>query len=155
GFDCEFDMGSTLAVPGCAINESRSDEQILNVARGRLPLVSLVSNTQNQFIEHFLRAVPDWDLLAILGPIRTFVWEIRFKTIVESESPKATLEFWMLPDGRGAGEISMRVPTDQALAERERLVEYLRNLGITKIALDESKTAWAMRYFASKLKPAE
>lgn len=148
GFKCEYDLGVNVAIPGCGIKEERKKSSIFDVAKWQRPLSDLVSESQSSFPDYFLGAPPAWDALLVMGPIRAFTWEVSFS----KDSPKATLEYWVLPDNQAMGEVSMKVPGQGAFSERDRLIEYLQANGVAKYSLDETKTRWALDYFSAQLK---
>lgn len=148
GFKCEYDLGATAPVPACEVKEERAKQMIFDVAKVQRPLSDMVSKNQGLFPDFFLGAPPAWDSLLVMGPVRTFVWKVYFS----KDAPKATLEYWLLPNEQAMGEVSMKVPGEGAYVERDRLIDYLKANGVVRYSLDETKTHWVLDYFSSQFK---
>jgi hypothetical protein len=121
---------------------------VLQAARGALPLGKLFSKEQRRlFSEHAPEGV-GLDDLVVLGPI--FVLKLRF--VPPELGRKAVAEIWIYPDGSRILELSTRCETGEAFQVAAEMRAFLAGRGIDISGEQETKTRKALEYFSRELK---
>ena len=87
----------------------------------------------------------------VLGPLVAQRW--RF------EDPACpwpmTAELWRREDGQRLMEVSIKAPIVQAAAAIGGFMAYLAEVGAERDDSEQTKTRWALGYYAAKLQPSE
>ena len=89
----------------------------------------------------------DFTTLVVLGPLKAQRW--RF------EDPACpwpiTAELWRREDGQQLMEVSIKAPIVQAAAAIGGFMAYLAEVGAERDDSEQTKTRWALGYYAAKL----
>ncbi len=123
---------------------------VLQAAKGALPLRKLFSKEQRQL---FSTHAPDGvglDDLTVLGPI--FVLKLRFEP--PELGRRLVAEMWLYPDGSRILELSTRCETGEAFQVAAETRAFLVKRGIDLSGEQETKTRKALEYFSRELKKA-
>jgi hypothetical protein len=121
---------------------------VLQAARGALPVRKLFSKEQRQlFAAHAPEGVA-LDDLTLLGPI--FVLKLRY--VPPELGRKMVAEMWLYPDGSRILELSTRCGTTEAFQVAAETRAFLVQRGIDLSGEQETKTRKALEYFTRELK---
>ena len=121
---------------------------VLQAARGALPVRKLFSKEQRQlFAAHAPEGVA-LDDLTLLGPI--FVLKLRY--VPAELGRKMVAEMWLYPDGSRILELSTRCGTTEAFQVAAETRAFLVQRGIDLSGEQETKTRKALEYFTRELK---
>jgi hypothetical protein len=128
-----------------------SAQQVLETATGDAPLSTLLSKGQRRFFrehapEKIGRKKTGMDALLPLGPLFVLKSKLRPKTLARA----LTVELWLFPDGSRNLEISTKCAPDEAFAAASELRTWLDERGVEIAAGQETKTAAAMKFFATQ-----
>jgi hypothetical protein len=137
------------ALPGgfvCSgtLKGSPDSDDVLEAAKGTLPLRKIFSKEQRQF---FAEHAPDGvalDDLRVLGPI--FVLKLRLEP-PELGGRRVVAEMWIYPDGSRILELSTRCETTEVFQVAAESRAFLLERGIDLSGEQETKTRKALRYF--------
>jgi hypothetical protein len=143
GFKCEIDRTPAASVPSCSLSVDQEEDEIEQTVDGERPIDKLFSSEQEDFLAEW-DAAPDWEHLAVLGPVDASVWKLKPKKLGRS----ITVERWALPDETRILEISARAAEPDADELETKLTDYLYGLGLEVDADGETKTRAALSYFA-------
>jgi hypothetical protein len=121
---------------------------VLQAARGALPLSKLFSKEQRQLFSAHAPEGVGLDDLAVLGPI--FVLKLRFEP--PELGRRMVAEVWIYPDGSRILELSTRCETGEAFQVAAEARGFLVARGIDLSGEQETKTRKALEYFSQELK---
>ncbi len=136
------------ALPGgfvCSgtLKGSPDQDEVLQVASGKLPVRKLFSKEQRQL---FAAHAPDGialDDLRVLGPI--FVLKLRLDP--PELGRRLVAEMWIYPDGSRILELSTRCNTNEAFQVAAETRAFLVQRGVDVSGEQETKTRKALRHF--------
>jgi hypothetical protein len=140
------------AIPGgfvCSgsLKGAATNDEVLAVAQGRLPLRKLLGKAQREL---FSQHAPDeiaLDDLAILGPINV----LKLKTIPKSFGRKITVELWNYPDGSRILELSTKCAPADAFQVGAEIRARVAASNLDLSGSQQTKTKAALRYFSKQL----
>ena len=149
-FKIEVDASETGMVKSASFSMPVDKGLIKRVAAGDKAISAVFSAEQEEFLMTVAGRQIDFGTLAVLGPLKAQRW--RF------EDPACpwplTAELWRREDGQQLMEVSIKAPTAQAAAAIGGFMAYLAELGAERDASEQTKTRWALGYYAAKLQPS-
>lgn len=148
-FKIEVDASETAMVKSASFSMPVDKGVIKRVAEGSKPIEAVFTPEQEEFLMTVAQRKIDFAVLAVLGPLKAQRW--RF------EDPACpwplTAELWQREDGRQLLEVSIKAPIVQAAAAIGGFMAYLAEVGAERDDSEQSKTRWAMGYYAAQLQP--
>jgi hypothetical protein len=151
-FKIEADASEKGLVKSASFSMPVAGGLIKRVAAGRKPIASIFSSEQEDFLMTMARRRIDFSTLAVLGPLTAQRWEF--------EDPACpwpiTAELWKRADGDLLLEVSIKTPVVQAAAAIGGFMAFLAEVGAERDNEQQTKTRWALEFYAGKLarKPA-
>jgi hypothetical protein len=121
---------------------------ILQAAKGALPLRKLFSKEQRQLFSAHAPEGIRLDDLVVLGPI--FVLKLRFDP--PELGRRLVAEMWIYPDGSRILELSTRCETGEAFQVAAEARAFLAERGVDLSGEQETKTRKALEYFSRELR---
>jgi hypothetical protein len=148
-FKIEVDASETGLVKSASFSMPVDKGVIKRVAEGSKPIEAVFTPQQEEFLMTVAQRRIDFATLAVLGPLMAQRW--RF------EDPACpwplTAELWRREDGQRLMEVSIKAPIVQAAAAIGGFMAYLAELGAERDTSEQTKTRWALGYYAAKLQP--
>ena len=149
GFATEVDAMPGAFVCSGTLKRPVDNADVRRVVTGKQPLKRLFSKAQRAFLaEHAPDGVGLADL-TVLGPI--LVLKLKFEPI--DFEHRLVAELWNYPDGSRVLELSTKCPPVQAFQTAVESRAFLSERGVDLSAEQETKTAKALEYFTSQLRP--
>jgi hypothetical protein len=149
-FKIEADASEKGLVKSASFSMPAEKGLIKRVAVGKRPIRELLTPEQRAFISKTAKHKIDFDALAVLGPLRAHRW--RF------EDPACpwpiTAELWIREDRQRMMEMSIKAPAVQAAAAVGGFMAFLAEVGAERDKEQQTKTRWALSYYADKLTKA-
>jgi len=149
-FKIEVDASETAMVKSASFSMPVDKGLIKRVASGGKPIEAVFTPEQEEFLMTVAQRKIDFGTLAVLGPLKAQRW--RF------EDPACpwplTAELWWREDGQRLLEVSIKAPIVQAAAAIGGFMAYLAEVGAERDASEQTKTRWALGYYAAKLQPS-
>jgi hypothetical protein len=149
-FKVEADASEKGLVKSASFSMPAAKGLIRRVAVGKRPIRELLTPEQRAFIAKTAKHKIDFDALAVLGPLRAHRW--RF------EDPACpwpiTAELWIREDRQRMMEMSIKAPAVQAAAAVGGFMAFLAEVGAERDKEQQTKTRWALSYYAGKLAKA-
>ena len=146
-FKIEVDASEKAMVKSASFSMPVGKGVIKRVAGGKKPIEALFTAEQEEFLMTVARRKVDFTELAVLGPLMAQRW--RF------EDPACpwpiTAELWRREDGQRLMEVSIKAPIAQAAVAIGGFMAYLAEVGAERDDSEQTKTRWAMGYYAAKL----
>jgi hypothetical protein len=119
---------------------------IKRVAVGERPIQRVFTPDQEAFLEQTAGRQIDFSRLVVLGPLMAHRWRV--------EDPACpwpiTVELWKREDGQRMMEMSIKAPAVQAAAAVGGFMAYLAEVGAERDREQQTKTRWALEYYAGK-----
>jgi hypothetical protein len=148
-FKIEADASETSFVMSASFSMPVDKGLIKRVATARKSIAALFTREQQEFINSMAGRSIDFSGLHVLGPLMAQRW--RF------EDPACpwpiTAELWMREDGDRLMETSIKAPVAQAAAAVGGFMAFLAEVGAERDKREQTKTRWALGYYAAKLAP--
>jgi hypothetical protein len=137
------------ALPGgfvcsATLKGSPAQADVLQAARGKMPLRKLFSKEQRQFFAAHAPERVALEGLKVLGPI--FVLKLRLAP--PELGRRLVTETWIYPDGSRLLELSTRCETGEAFQVAAETRAFLVGRGVEISGEQETKTRKALRHFA-------
>lgn len=149
-FKIEADASETGFVKSASFSMPVEKGAIKRVANGGTPIAAVLAREQQKFIASMAGRAVDFAALSVLGPLRAQRWSL--------DDPACpwpiTVELWKREDGERLLEASIRAPAKQAAAARGGFMAFLAEVGADHDKSEQTKTRWALGYYAAKLAPA-
>jgi hypothetical protein len=149
-FKIEVDASEKAMVKSASFSMPVAKGLIKRVAAGEKPIEAVFTAEQEAFLREVAQRHIDFATLAVLGPLVAQRW--RF------EDPACpwpmTAELWRREDGERLMEVSIKAPIVQAAAAIGGFMAYLAEVGAERDDNEQTKTRWAMSYYAAKLQPS-
>jgi hypothetical protein len=149
-FKIEVDASEKAMVKSASFSMPVQKGLIKRVAAGQKPIEAVFTAEQEEFLTTVARRKVEFTELAVLGPLLAQRW--RF------EDPSCpwpiTAELWRREDGEQLMEVSIKAPIVQAAVAIGGFMAYLAEVGAERGDAEQTKTRWALRYYAAKLKSA-
>jgi hypothetical protein len=146
-FKIEVDASEKALVKSASFSMPVDKGLIKRVASGKKPIEAVFTPEQEEFLMTVARRKIDFTELAVLGPLTAQRW--RF------EDPACpwpiTAELWRREDGQRLMEVSVKAPIVQAAVAIGGFMAYLAEVGAERDDSEQTKTRWAMGYYAAKL----
>ena len=145
-FKVEADASEKGMTKSASFSMSAAKGLIKRVATGKRPIKELLTPAQRKFIESTAKRKIDFDSLVVLGPLRAHRW--RF------EDPGCpwpiTAELWIREDRDRMMEMSIKAPAPQAACAAGGFMAFLAEIGAERDNEQQTKTRWALSYYAGK-----
>lgn len=149
-FKIEVDASEKAMVKSASFSMPVDKGVIKRVADGSKPIEAVFSAEQEEFLMTVAKRRIDFGTLAVLGPLVAQRW--RF------EDPACpwpmTAELWRREDGDQLMEVSIKAPIVQAAVAIGGFMAYLAEVGAERDDSEQTKTRWALGYYAAKLQPS-
>jgi hypothetical protein len=151
GFKIEADAGEKAGkmtvVLSASLTKPVAKGLIKDVEAERARLTSLLGKTQELFLAEMATLRYDLAKLAVLGPMEAWLWKFSHPGLPWP----VTAELWKRDDGASILELSTRVPVPQAAVANAGFFAFLAELGAERDNAQQTKTRWALDYYAGKL----
>lgn len=149
-FKIEVDASEKAMVKSASFSMPVEKGLIRRVAAGGKPIEAVFTAEQEEFLATVARRKIDFAELVVLGPLTAQRW--RFE---DRACPwPLTAELWRREDGQQLMEVSIKAPIVQAAVAIGGFMAYLAEVGAERDDSEQTKTRWAMAYYADKLKSA-
>ena len=146
-FKIEADASETSTVKSASFSMPVPKGRIKRVVASKKPISHIFTAAQEAFIVEVAKRPIDFGKLAVLGPLTAQRW--RF------EDPACpwpiTAELWKRADGRRMMELSIKSPTVQAAVAVGGFMAFLAEVGAERDVEQQTKTRWALEYYAAQL----
>ncbi len=147
GFKIEADAGENGVVLSASLTKPVAKGEIKNVEQEKTALTSLFGQAQELFLAEMATIRYDLAKLATLGPLESLCWKSNHPGLPWPFSA----ELWRREDGEMILEASVRVPVAQAAVANAGFFAFLGELGAERDNAQQTKTRWALDYYAGKL----
>lgn len=147
GFKIEADGGEKGVVLSASLTKPVAKGLIKNVEEKKAAVTSLLGKPQELFLAEMATIRYDLAKLATLGPLEALCW----KSMHPGLPWPFTAELWKRDDGETILEVSVRVPVAQAAVANAGFFAFLAELGAERDNAQQTKTRWALDYYAGKL----
>jgi hypothetical protein len=148
-FKIEVDASETAMIKSASFSMPVDKGVIKRVAEGSKPIEAVFTSEQEEFLMTVAQRKIDFGTLAVLGPLKAQRW--RF------EDPACpwplTAELWQREDGQRLMEVSIKASIVQAAVAIGGFMAYLAEVGAERDRSEQTKTRWALGYYAAKLQP--
>jgi hypothetical protein len=146
-FKIEADASEKGVVKSASFSMPVAGGLIKRVAAGTKPIAAIFTKEQEAFLMTMARRRIDFPTLAVLGPLMAQRWEF--------EDPACpwpiTAELWKRADGDQLLEVSIKAPVVQAAAAIGGFMAFLAEVGAERDNEQQTKTRWALEFYAGKL----
>ena len=126
-----------------------TNEEVLDVSLGEMPLRKLFSKEQRAFYDAHAPAGITMDKLVILGP--TFLLKVKHQPKAKEFDRPITMEMWLYPDGTRVMEVSTKCLPKEAFQVAADFKAYLAGHGIVLGADQSAKTKTSLEFFSARL----
>jgi hypothetical protein len=147
GFKIEADASEKGIVLSASLTKPVAKGMIKDVEEEKARLTSLLGKTQELFLAEMAIVRYDLAALAVLGPMQAWCWKFNHPGLPWP----VTAELWKRGDGATILEVSTRVPVAQAAVANAGFFAFLAELGAERDNAQQTKTRWALDYYAGKL----
>jgi len=145
-FKIEADASEKGLVKSVSFSMPVGKGLIKSVASGKRKVRDLFTHEQRAFIEKTAKRKIDFERLVVLGPLRAHRWQFE-----DPACPwEITGELWIREDGQRMLEASIRAPAVQAAVAIAGFMAFLAEVGADKDKEPQTKTRWALSYYAGK-----
>jgi hypothetical protein len=127
-----------------------TNQEVLDVASGGMPLRKLFSREQRAFYDAHAPAGVTMDKLVLLGPV--FLLKSKHYPKAKDFDRPIVMEVWIYPDGSLVMEVSTKCLPKEAFQVIGDFKEYLARHGIALGADQSAKTRTALEFFSARLK---
>ncbi len=146
-FKIEADASEKGLVKSASFSMPVERGLIKRVAVGKRSPARLLTPQQEAFLKEMTGHKVDFSKIVALGPITAHRWKV--------DSPACpwpiTAELWQREDGALLMEASIKSPAVQAAAAVGGFMAYLAEAGAEQDNEQQTKTRWALEYYAGKL----
>jgi len=143
GFKIEADGVGSKLIRSASLSVDQRDDEIKAVESGVRAIHKLFSSEQERLLAEMSRVHVNFETLRVLGPVRALRWTVEH----EGLPYPITAEEWTLPDERDLLEVSIKVPTAQALSASAGFDSFLKGLQLAPQGGQETKTRIALEFF--------
>jgi hypothetical protein len=147
GFKIEADASENGMVKSASFSMPVDKGLIKRVAGGKRGVAALFTAEQEAYLASTAGREIDFAELAVLGPLFAQRWEL--------EDPACpwpmTVELWRRSDGQRLMEVSIKAPVVQAAAAIGGFMAFLAEVGAERDRDQQTKTRWALEFYAAKL----
>ena len=145
-FKIEADASEKGLVKSASFSMPVPKGLIKRVAVGTRPIQRIFTPDQEAFLEKTAGRQIDFSRLVVLGPLMAHRWRV--------EDPACpwpiTVELWKREDGQQMMEMSIKAPAVQAAVAVAGFMAYLAEVGAERDRKQQTKTRWALGYYAGK-----
>ena len=127
-----------------------TNQEVLDVASGGMPLRKLFSREQRAFYDAHAPAGVTMDKLVLLGPV--FLLKSKHYPKAKDFDRPIVMEVWIYPDGSLVMEVSTKCLPKEAFQVIGDFKEYLARHGIALGADQSAKTRTALEFFSARLR---
>ncbi len=127
-----------------------TNQEVLDVASGGMPLRKLFSREQRAFYDAHAPAGVTMDKLVLLGPV--FLLKSKHYPKAKDFDRPIVMEVWIYPDASLVMEVSTKCLPKEAFQVIGDFKEYLARHGIALGADQSAKTRTALEFFGARLK---
>ncbi len=127
-----------------------TNQEVLDVAAGGMPLRKLFSREQRAFYDAHAPAGVTMDKLVLLGPV--FLLKSKHYPKAKDFDRPIVMEVWIYPDGSLVMEVSTKCLPKEAFQVIGDFKEYLARHGIALGADQSAKTRTTLEFFGARLK---
>jgi hypothetical protein len=146
-FKIEVDASETALVRAASFSMPVAKGLIKRVAQGQMSIAKIFTEAQETFLQTTAGRTVDLAGLAVLGPLMAQRWQV-----VDAACPwPITVELWRREDGRRLVEVSIKALAVQAAVAIGGFMAFLAELGVERDKEQQTKTRWALEYYAAKL----
>jgi hypothetical protein len=146
GFEVELDMVGDTPVCSAKLEAEQRRDEIEKVAAGERPMRTLFSEDQESLIGDYAPIGIAWHELSVLGPVDVRKWEIEPARFPH----EVTIEEWMLPDDSDLIELSIKVPTDEAVDAGKAFRALLAERGLDPTGDQQAKARTVLEFFTER-----
>jgi len=151
GFKIEADASEKGIAKSASFTMPVEKGLIKAVVGGEKSIAKLFTKEQEDFLADMANYPIDFSALAILGPLKANRWKFE-----DPACPwKITAELWRREDGERLMEASVKAPIAQAAAAIGGFMAFLAEVGADRDNNQQTKTHWALDYYAAKLRGAK
>jgi hypothetical protein len=151
GFKIEADASEKGIVKSASFTMPVKKGLIKSVAEGEKSIAKLFTKEQEDFLGEMANYPIDFSALEILGPLKANRWKF--------ENPacpwKISAELWRREDGERLMEASIKAPIAQAAFAIGGFMAFLAEVGAERDIKQQTKTHWALDYYAAKIRGAK
>lgn len=148
GFKIEADASEKGIVKSASFTMPVKKGLIKNVVGGEKSIAKLFTKEQEDFLADMAIDPIDFSKLVILGPLMANRWKFE-----DPACPwKITAELWRREDGDRLMEASIKAPVEQAAVAIGGFMAFLAEVGAQHDTKQQSKTHWALDYYAEKIR---
>lgn len=145
-FKIEADASEKGLVKSASFSMPVKKGLIKAVTAGKQQIRDLMTREQQAFIEKTAGRKIEFDRLVALGPLRAHRWQFE-----DPACPwRITAELWIREDGQRMLEASIKAPAVQAAVAIAGFMAFLAEVGADKDNEQQTKTRWALSYYAGK-----
>ena len=120
------------------------------MALGQRPIRKLFTKGQKAFYAQHAPEGIGLDELSVLGPMNV----LKLKFTPKGFARRLVAELWLYPDGSRILELSTKCPPSEAFQAAAEARAFLRDRGVDLTGEQQTKTATALKFFASELRTA-
>lgn len=147
GFKIEADASEKGIVKSASFTVPVKKGLIKAVVQGEKPINKLFSKEQEEFLVEMDNSTVDYSSVVVLGPLKAHRWKFE-----DPACPwKITAELWVREDGARLMEASIKAPIVQAAVAIGGFSAYLAEVGAERNVKQQTKTHWALDYYANKV----
>jgi len=146
-FKIEADASEKGLVKSASFSMPVGKGLIKRVAAGTGGIQKLFSPEQQAFLKEMTGRKVDFSTIAVLGPITAHRWTVNLPACPWP----ITAELWRREDGALLMEVSIKTAAVQAAAAVGGFMAFLAEVGAEEDNEQQTKTRWALEYYAGKL----
>ena len=151
GFKIEADASEKGVVKSASLTMPVKKGRIKAAVAGEKSIAALFSEEQEEFLTEMVQRSINYDAVVILGPLHAHRWKFE-----DPACPwKITAELWQREDGARLMEASIKAPIEQAAVAIGGFMAFLAEMGAERDTEQQSKTRWALDYYAAKIKAVD
>jgi hypothetical protein len=146
-FKIEADASETGLAKSASFSMPAAKGLIKRVADGKKPIAQIYGKEQEAFLKSMTGRTVGFASLAVLGPLMAKRWQF-----TDPGCPwPITAELWKRGDGERLMELSIKAPVVQTAVAVGGFMAFLAEVGVERDKDEQSKTRWALGYYAGKL----
>ena len=147
-FKIEADASEKGVVKSASFTMPVAKGLIKRAADGKRPIAKLFTKEQEEFLMVMANRSVDYAGLSVLGPLKAQRWKFEDKACPWP----ITAELWTREDKDQMMEVSIKAPVVQAAVAIGGFMAFLAEVGAEQDVEQQTKTRWALDYYAAKLR---